>query len=228
MDSGCHVVNDCHTGNGSHVCYPDAVPGAQDTHALESTSRRERRRARARTALQAAALPLFAQHGFDATTVDHIAAAADVSPRTFFRYFSTKEEVVFWDEYDPLFVELFTARPADEPVLDSLRHVVAAGFARFYERDRESLLARMKLIYSTPSLRAHLWEQQLAIERLGAAVLAQRTGASPDGLGARVVAAAFFAAVLVALNEWQQNDGRDDLRELVAAAVGHLGPGFGG
>ncbi len=182
---------------------------------------------RFRAVIQAAALRLFEQQGYDATTIDEIAAAADISPRTFFRYFATKEEVVFWDEYDPLFVELFTSRPADEPVLDSLRHIVADGFARFLERDRESLLARMKLIYSTPSLRSHLWEQQLTIERLGGAVLGERMGLSSDDLRARVIAAAFFAAVLVALNEWQQHDGRDDLRELVDAAIGHLGDSFG-
>lgn len=204
------------------------MPGSADLRALESASRRGRKRARARSALQAVALTLLEQQGYDATTVDDIAAAADVSPRTFFRYFSTKEEVVFWDEYDPLFVELFTSRPADEPVLDSLRHIVADGFARFYERDRESLLARMKLIYSTPALRSHLWEQQLVIERLGGAVLGERLGLPPDDLRVRVIATAFFAAVLVALNEWQRHDGRGDLGELVAAAVGHLGPGFGG
>lgn len=202
--------------------------GSGDGRALESTSRRDRRRARARAAIQAAALALFEQQGYDATTVDDIAAAADVSPRTFFRYFATKEEVVFWDEYDPLFVELFTRRPADEPVLDSLRHIVADGFARFLQRDRDSLLARMKLIYNTPALRARLWEQQLTIEHLGVAVLAERLGLPPDDLGARVIAAAFFAAILVAIDHWQQNDGRDDLRQLLDAAVGHLSTGFGG
>ena len=209
-------------------CYPLVMPGSGNARAPESASRRERKRARARSALQAAALPLFEQRGYDATTIDDIAAAADVSPRTFFRYFATKEEVVFWDEYDPLFIELFARRPADEPVLDSIRHIVADGFGRFLERDRESLLARTKLIHSTPSLRSRLWEQQLAFERLGAALLAERMGVSPDDLGVRVIAAASFAAVMVAVNLWQQNDGRDDLSQLVDAAIGHLGAGFGG
>ncbi len=208
--------------------YPDDMPGSADIRALESASRRERKKARIRGAIQAVALRLFEQQGYDATTVDDIAAAADVSPRTFFRYFATKEEVVFWDEYDPLFVQLFARRPADEPVFDSLRHIAADGFARFLERDRESLLARTKLIFSTPSLRSHLWEQQIAMERVGGPVLAERMGLQPDDLGVRVIAAAFFAAVLVAIDHWQQNDGRDDLRRLIDAAIGHLGTGFGG
>ncbi len=204
------------------------MPGSGEPRALDPASLRERKKARTRAALQAAALRLSEQQGYEATTIDDIAAAADVSPRTFFRYFATKEEVVFWDDYDSLFIELFARRPADEPVLDSLRHIVADGFARFLERDTGSLLARTKLIYRTPALRSRLWEQQLAIERLGVAVLAERQRLPPDDLGLRVIAAAFFAAVLVAIDHWQQHDGRDDLRLLIDAAIGHLADGLGG
>ena len=68
---------------------------------------RERKKARTRAAIQRHALRLFREQGYDATTVSQIAEAAEVSDSTFFRYFPTKEDVVLWDEFDPLIIEVF-------------------------------------------------------------------------------------------------------------------------
>src|SRR5512146_1844355 len=83
-------------------------------------SLRQRKRERTRAALIAAALELFERQGYEATTIDEIAAAADVSPRTFFRYFSTKEEVALGDDVGPEIVGLIAVRPAEEPMLESV------------------------------------------------------------------------------------------------------------
>ena len=81
---------------------------------------RARKKAATKQAIQEQALRLFVEKGYDATTVEEIAAAAGVSHMTFFRYFPRKEEVVEYDEYDPLIEELITGRPPHEAPLVAL------------------------------------------------------------------------------------------------------------
>jgi AcrR family transcriptional regulator len=191
-------------------------------------SLRQRKRARTRAALIAAALELFERKGFEATTIDEIAAAADVSPRTFFRYFATKEEVALGDDLGHELVDLIAARPAEEPMLESVRRVISDGLALISEDDRKALLARLRIVYRTPSLRARRWEFQLEMGRISGALLAERRGLQPDDLGSRVTAAAAFTAIEVAMDHWQQHDGREDLVTVLDAAIDHLGRAFGG
>ena len=73
---------------------------------------RERKKEKMRAAIQRQALRLFREQGYDATTVSQIANAAEVSESSFFRYFPTKEDLVRWDEFDPLIVEAIKAQPA--------------------------------------------------------------------------------------------------------------------
>jgi AcrR family transcriptional regulator len=192
------------------------------------TSLRQRKRARTRAALIAAALELFERQGYEATTIDEIAAVADVSPRTFFRYFATKEEVALGDDLGNELIGLIAARPAEEPMLESVRRVISDGLALISEDDRAALLARLRIVYRTPSLRARRWEFQLEIGRISGALLAERRGLQPDDLGSRVTAAAAFTAIEVAMDHWQQHGGREDLGAVLDAAIGHLGHAFSG
>lgn len=194
----------------------------------EPASLRQRKRARTRAALIAAALELFERQGYEATTIDEIAAAADVSPRTFFRYFASKEEVALGDDTGPGILALLAARPAAEPMLESARRVVADSLVLVSEEDRKALLARLRIVYRTPSLRARRWEYQLEMGRISGAILAERRGLSPDDLDSRVTAAAVFTAIEVAMDHWQQREGREDLGTVIDAAIGHLGDAFGG
>jgi AcrR family transcriptional regulator len=191
-------------------------------------SLRQRKRARTRAALISAALDLFERQGYEATTIDEIAAAADVSPRTFFRYFSTKEEVALGDDVGREIIGLLAARPADEPMLESVRRVVADSLVLVSEEDREALLARLRIVYRTPSLRARRWEFQLEMGRISGGILAARRGLPPDDLDSRVTAAAVFTAIEVAMDHWQQHEGREELGAVIDAAVGHLGHAFSG
>jgi AcrR family transcriptional regulator len=199
-----------------------------EPRALVPASLRERKKERTRRELVAAALQLFEEKGYDATTIDEIAEAAEVSPRTFFRYFANKEEVAMGEVVDQSIIELVGARPAGEPLIESLRHVVADSLALVNESDREALLPRLKIVYRTPSLRGRRWEYQLRFGRLAGAALAGRLGLPPDDLGSRVTATAALIAVEVAMDRWQERDGRDDLGELLQAAVSSLGEAFGG
>jgi len=195
---------------------------------VEQASLRERKKERTRRDLVAAALELFEQKGYDATTIDEIAAAADVSPRTFFRYFANKEEVAMGETVDQPLIEAIAARPAGEPLIESLRHLVAEGFALMDEGDTEALLPRLKIIYRTPSLRARRWEYQLGFGRKAGAALAERLGLPPDDLGSRVTATAALIAVEVATDLWQEGDGQGDLGQLLDAAISSLSDAFGG
>jgi AcrR family transcriptional regulator len=185
-------------------------------------SRRDRRKDRIRRMIQAEALRLFAGKGFAATTIEEIAAAADVAPRTFFRYFPAKEEVVFWADYQPTLASFVAAQPGDEPAVQALRHGITDGLAGFYDQDRERLLERIKLAFRTPALHPRLRQQQADWAAAMTALLAARLGAPPDDLEIRATAAATAAALFVAIEEWQAHDGQPDLRALIHRALGSV------
>jgi AcrR family transcriptional regulator len=185
-------------------------------------SLRDRRKDRTRRVIQAEALRLFAGKGFDATTIEEIAAAADVAPRTFFRYFPAKEEVVFWADYQPTLAAIVATRPGDEPAIQALCHGITDGLAGFYDQDRERLLERIKLAFRTPALHPRLRQQQADWAAAMTALLAARLGARPDDLEVRAIAAATAAALFVAIEEWQAHDGQEDLRTLIHRALGSV------
>jgi AcrR family transcriptional regulator len=188
-------------------------------HQGPSASLRDRKKDRTRRTLQAEALRLFAEKGYQATTIEEIAAAAEVAPRTFFRYFPTKEEVVFWADYQLRFEEFVAARPEDEPALEALRGGIVDGLADVYDQDRERLLERIKLSFRTPALHPRLRQQQAGWAAGMAQILAHRLGVPPEDLEVRAVTAAVAAALFVAIEEWQAHDGQRDLRALIDQAL---------
>jgi AcrR family transcriptional regulator len=193
-------------------------------HPLDEPPRslRERRRLRMRRTIQAQALRLFADKGFQATTIEEIAAAAEMAPRTFFRYFPTKEEVVFWSEYPPMLAEFVAARPEDEPALEALQHGITDALAAIWDQDeeRERMLERLRLAFRTPALHPRMRQQQAHWAAELAEILADRLDERPDNLEVRIIAAAVAAAVWVAAEEWQAQDGRRELGALIDQALG--------
>jgi AcrR family transcriptional regulator len=183
-----------------------------------SGSLRDRKKERTRRVIQAEALRLFTEQGFEATTIEEIAAAADVAPRTFFRYFPTKEDVVFWPVYRPLLAGLMAARP-HESAVRALFHAIVDGLSAFYDQDRERVLDRLKLAFRTPALHPRLRQEQATTAQAMAAVLAQRLGMSPDKLEVRAMAAAVAAALWVAVEEWQAVDDQVELGPLIQRAL---------
>lgn len=169
---------------------------------------RARKKAATKQSIQDQALRLFVEKGYDATTVEEIAAAAGVSHMTFFRYFPRKEEVVEYDEYDPMLEELVAARPPDEPPLAALHAAIRTGLQQILDTDRDALLVRTRLVLSNPTLRSRNVLAQDATRDLFARTLASRAGLPAPDLAAMVQASAALGAVGVAMTAWA--DGDDD------------------
>jgi AcrR family transcriptional regulator len=173
---------------------------------------RERKRAKTRRTIQEQALRLFAEQGYEATTVKQIAAAAGVSHMTFFRYYPTKEDVVLSDDYDPMLERLIKDRPAGEPVVDSIQAAIAEGFRMVYAADRAAIRERVRLVLSTPDLRARLWESQLGTQAMFERALGDR---GIDVLEVRVLAGACLATLTAAIMAWAESPGATELPALI-------------
>jgi AcrR family transcriptional regulator len=169
-------------------------------------------------------LRLFAEKGYDATTVDEIAAAAGVSHMTFFRHFPRKEAVVEYDEYDPIVEELIAARPADESPLTALHNAIREGLAAIVNTDREALLQRTRLVLRNPVLRSRNLIAQDETRELFARALARRAGLHKPDFASTVQASAALGAIGVAMTAWAAGDD-DDPVALIDAAFAALRAG---
>ena len=194
----------------------------ESTSGTGSFDLRERKRTRMRLMIQTEALRLFEEKGYAQTTVDEIADRAAISARTFFRYFPTKEDVVIWDEYDPLVVDLLDSRPDDAPIAETLRSVIRESLSGLYERDPERLLTRVRLASTVPELRARFVDERTHGVELLAPLLARRRGSRIDELSIQVIGSALLAAVSAALDRWQESDGKADLLGLLDRATDAL------
>jgi AcrR family transcriptional regulator len=96
---------------------------------MTSPGLRERKKQKTRWAIQEHALRLIAEQGYDATTVDQIAAAAEISPSTFFRYFPTKEDLIIEDEYDALMLDRLSKLDPAVPPMEAVRRVITGALA---------------------------------------------------------------------------------------------------
>jgi AcrR family transcriptional regulator len=179
---------------------------------------RERKKLKTRESIQRTALRLFEKQGYEETTIEQIAAAAEISPSTFFNYFPTKEDVVLFDAYDPVAFRLFLERPEDEPLEVGLREVLKK-LAALFESDERMILARGRFFLEVPALRARLWDELERVQLLILEMLAKRTGRSPDDFELRVAARVVTAAILEASKEWMQSNGRRGLAELANRAL---------
>jgi AcrR family transcriptional regulator len=187
---------------------------------------RQRKKTATRDRIRACALRLFREQGYDATTVEQIAAAAGVSHMTFFRYFPAKEDVALSDSYDPLIAELIEQTPATQPVIQRIRTVLVEGLKQVYDTDRDTMLAQNKLIISTPALRERLWANQVATQQLILQALRGGEHRPDPDFQTKVTVAACLAAATTAVLTWTENDGATELPDLIEQAfetLTHLG-----
>jgi AcrR family transcriptional regulator len=185
-----------------------------------SVPTRERRRTRQREEIGKVALDLFAQRGYDEVTVEEIADAADVSPRTFFRYFSSKQATLWPIHEDQLetFREALWAGEGDEPLFDSISRALTQA-AGFYDQDYAGLVRRTSIMLQSPSLRAYFHELQQPWAEEIAALAADRLGLEEDALGPRVIGLASVAAIQAAIQSWIRSDGQESYAQLTAEAL---------
>ena len=169
-----------------------------------------------RTRLQACALELFATHGYDATTVEQIAAAAGVSHMTFFRHFPTKESAIVADPYDPLMAEGVRAQPRELPALERVRRGIRAAWAAAPMPIDDETRARVAIMSGHEKLRAKAWENTLETERVIVEAL-ESTGV--PRLEAVVAAGACVGAVMAALFDWGTSTDAGPLGERLLAAL---------
>jgi AcrR family transcriptional regulator len=182
---------------------------------------RDQKRIATMRRVQSAALRLFAKHGFAAVTIEQIAAAAKVGPATVYRHFGTKEQVVLWDEYDPMLLDGVAARLRNQPPFAAVRDAVIAGLDSIYARDRARILERARLVAATPSLAAAVANGQVALRR-GLAQLFVRKRTCRDPLAAAVVAGALTATIEAAAETWLRDGGRRALGHYVVRAFDRL------
>jgi AcrR family transcriptional regulator len=188
-----------------------------------STGLRERKKLRLRQAIQREALRLFTELSYDNTTVEQITEAAETSTTTFYRYFPTKEDVVLADDFDPQIDAAIAARPAGEPILDTVR-AITATIAQVVTQEKEQSVARLRLIDSVPALVARQAVDERARFDLFARILAERSQRPLSDFQLRLATAALTAAQAEAARWWAERDGEPSLPELMDAAALAVAP----
>ncbi|MFC7308895.1 TetR/AcrR family transcriptional regulator [Streptomyces monticola] len=184
----------------------------------------EQRRLQTRLEIAEAAATLFADRGYDTTTVEDIASAAGISLRTFYRYCPAKEDTLI-----PLFasgvgqlVDVLAAHPADEPLSAAIEasFVTATAERRLEDTARARRLIRS--LETVPALRmSWLAAGRETRERLTPA-LASRTGASADSLEVQLLTTAVLDAYTVTMEHWARQDDPEDLIDLMRRALKFL------
>ncbi|MEU5216407.1 TetR family transcriptional regulator [Streptomyces sp. NPDC020807] len=195
---------------------------------------RERKKQRTRDALIRVSLELFTTHGYERTTVDEIVDAVEVSQRTFFRYFSSKEEVAFAVQQmvEEGFIEALRARPAAEAPLDALRNAVLGSWDTVGEAIAEVVpvelhLRTFRMIESTPALLAAHLRRSTELEETIAGIVAEREDLDVDAdPRPRIAVAAFSGVMRVTGQMWGRGTDQSlaAIRALTERYLDHLGP----
>jgi AcrR family transcriptional regulator len=198
------------------------------------SGRRDRKKTATRDALRSAALRLALEHGYEQLTVEAITEAADVSVRTFFNYFTSKDDALLGPDPDraAALAQGLIARPVDEPPVVALRAVFEQLAQSVAER-APLWQARMQLVRANPQLWPRLYAGFTDFERSVTVAVAARTGSDPDAdLYPGVVAAAAVGAMRMAVAHWRAGGESASLPALVMSAfdvlaAGLLAPGPG-
>ena len=188
--------------------------------------RRGRPRGTSARELELIARRLFAEQGFDATTVDQIAAAAGVSRRTFFRYYTSKSDVL-WNEFDnevQTIRRLLAGTPDELPVMEAVRRAVLAA-NHYRAADVPELRMRMTLLRSVPELFASAAIHYDAWERAVVDFVARRSGQPADSLYPLAVGRAVLASCRAGFDRWAARADAD-LTVYLDAALRALAGGF--
>jgi len=193
--------------------------------AVKPVGLRERKKAKTRAAIREHALRLFRERGYSATTVEQIAAAAEVSPATFFRYFPTKEDVVLQDDLDVVTLEALEAQPAELGPIAAMRAATKSMLAMLSPEELARLGETVELSMSVPEVRARAVDEFTRTIDVVACALATRAGRDPDDFAARNVAGA-IVGVIMAATVRRPGHGPVGMFAQIDAALAHLEAGL--
>ncbi len=194
-----------------------------DSGELSKSGLAVRKKERTRQQLAEAAAELFAIRGYSGTTIDEIAAAVDVSPRTFFRYFPTKEDLVVAIgamSLDQL-LEALRNRPTEESLQVAIRRAIGQSLAPEWA-DTKRVRAFLALLRETPALRARWLEEADAKRDLMARIIAARTDTDPSDLRNLLIAGAITLTINTALGVWADQDIEPDASSFVYLGLSEL------
>lgn len=189
---------------------------------------RERKKAQTRELLVQAATELFSKKGFEETTIDEIAAAADVSRRTFFRYFAAKELVAFphQDSYINSFRALLAEKRVDRTAFAAVR-IACLKMSHSYMEGRDEHLTQWRIIQNSPTLIARGDQFDIDWEIAIAERLLPNGEVSPEEQRrARFQAAAIMGMIRAVILQWYESECRADLLKLGEEAFNLLEKGF--
>jgi len=196
---------------------------------MDEPGLRERKKKHTRDELQRVANRLFRDRGYHDVTIDQIVAEANVSHRTFYRYFDSKEDLVLGDVEGMLemLTECLEARPDDESVLESIRAATSELSSRLADDEEDSRL-RARLIRCTPDLHQRSIERQPLLEAALVPFVARKLGLDPDeDLRPRVFAACAMAAAGVGIEKWAADPNPPAPTQYIDEALELLAAGFG-
>ncbi|MEU8118501.1 TetR family transcriptional regulator [Spirillospora sp. NPDC049024] len=182
---------------------------------------RELKKARTRAAIQREALRLFRERGYEATTVEQVAQAAEVAHTTVFRYFPTKEDLVISDEADPVVFASLRAQPPELSPLRALRAAMREVLGGFSAGDLAAGRDRAVLILSVPALRGAAFGSFVDTMRTVTGILAERAGREPAEV--RALTGAAFGVMLDLMIRWSE-DPSLDLPEALDESLAALAP----
>ena len=182
---------------------------SEAAEAARPSGLRERKKARTRAAIREHALRLFREQGYPATTVEQIAAAAEVSPATFFRYFPTKEDVVLQDDIDIFTLEALESQPAELSPIAAFRAAATQSLAAMSPADLARFAESMQLTAGVPEVRARALDEFARTIDGIATALAARTGRNPDDFATRIMAGAIIGVIMSATMPWVSADSPD-------------------
>ncbi|HEY4463706.1 MAG TPA: TetR family transcriptional regulator [Streptosporangiaceae bacterium] len=190
---------------------------------------RERKKARTRAAIREHALRLFREQGYQATTVDQIAAAAEVSPSTFFRYFPTKEDVVLQDDMDTLTAEAFERQPAELSPVAAMRAAAREMVASMSPAQWDQMQQTSALTMTVPEVRARAMDEFGRTIAVMAEALAKRAGRRADDMAVRAVAGAVIGVIMsvtMPWDNWTEEHLNADMFERIDAGLALLEQGL--
>lgn len=184
-------------------------------------SLRARNRLNAMQLAQRTALDLFTERGFDEVTVAEIAAAAGMAPSTLYRHFATKEAIVLWDEHDPAIDKALADHLKRQPPFEAVRDALIETLGDRYGSDDGSQLRRIQYIYATEQVHSAAVEAEFQ-DRQDLTDAITRCLSRPNKSAAAIIAGSALLAVDVAMDRWQNHNGREPLSSLLKEAFDQL------